>query len=135
MAFVLHFLCGYITLHVLTYMRLYNLWMRPEPARATQRQTVTNRNLYFALLFLLEHSDLFLHEVALIANTVCISDAREMKFIINQHTKNKQNNRIGYNRKAMFIDILKNSCSGKGDYCRKQPLLLNPFNPLIFARQ
>ena len=88
MAFVLHFLCGYITLHVLTYMRLYNLWMRPELAMATQRQTVTNKNLYFALFFLLEHSYLFLYEVALIA-TVCISDAHEMKFIINQHTKNK----------------------------------------------
>ena len=33
------------------------------------------------------------------------------------HSKNKYNNRIGYihNRKPMFRDILKNSCSGKED--------------------
>ena len=36
-----------------------------EPVRVNQSQPVANKNLYFTLLFLLEHGNLFLYEVAI----------------------------------------------------------------------
>ena len=65
-----------------------------EPARANQSQPVANKNIYFTLLFLLEHSYIFLYERGLATYfQVCISGGHEMKLIMswkkNQYTKNK----------------------------------------------
>ena len=59
---------------------------------------------------------------------VCISGGHEMKLIISWEKESahwkKKNNRIRYNWKLMFRDILENSRSANEHFCRNQPLLL-----------
>lgn len=74
--------------------------IQPEPSRASQTHPVANKNLYFTLLFLLQHSYLFLYEAATTTYfQVRISDGHEMKLITSwkkilktQYTENKYNN-------------------------------------------